>query len=375
MRNFAVFGAQGVDEGSVAATYPAVVIDGMTVRGAIVETPEPAFDPADPAQARHVLVRVDAFSCNFRDKGFMLRLQQAPADRFFVIGSEFCGTVLEVGSGVRSLRPGDRVIAQNHYTGYLRDEEGVPEGLPTNQGSKELQVFHEGKLARIPEEMGAEAGAAFSIGAQTTYGMMRRVDPRPGETVLVTSATSNTSLFVLAALMGRGVRVIATTTSRGFDDPLRALGAERIVHLGRGEGEGFAHSAELAEVLAEAGGADCVFDPYFDLHLERAVELMAPFGRYVTCGVLAQNPTIAREAGIRPMNAEHILSRMLLRNLTVAGNCIGVREDLVRAIEDHAAGRLACVVDSVFGGDQAAPFLERTFNDRERFGKVVFRYD
>ncbi len=373
MRNFVIFGAAGGELPPAAAAAPALCIDEMVVRSAIVETADPAFDPGDAAQAPQVLVRVDAFSCNFRDKGFMLRLQQMPPDRFFAIGSELCGTVVEVGAGVRDLRPGDRVIGQNHYTGRLVDGQGVAEGLPTNQASRELQRVHASKLARVPDAMTAEQGAAFAVGAQTAYSMVRRLEVREGERVLVTSAASNTSLFAIAALAMRGARVFATTTSRGFDERLRALGVETLVHLGGDDG-GFAENAELARLARETGGFDCVVDPYFDLHLEASVALMAPFGRYTTCGILNQNPALARRAGLRPMNAESIMVQAMLRNLSIIGNCIGVREDLERALDDYAAGRLGCVVDSVYGGGRTAEFLERTYNDRGRFGKVVYRY-
>ena len=41
---------------------------------------------------------------------------------------------------------------------------------------------------------------------------------------------------------------------------------------------------------------------------------------------------------------------------------------------DAERGTMGAVVDSVFTDGDAAGFLDRTFNDRARFGKVVFRY-
>lgn len=49
--------------------------------------------------------------------------------------------------------------------------------------------------------------------------------------------------------------------------------------------------------------------------------------------------------------------------------------DLEQALGDYAAGALLVVTDSVFTGDDVAPFLNRTFNDGERFGKVVYAYE
>jgi NADPH:quinone reductase-like Zn-dependent oxidoreductase len=203
---------------------------------------------------------------------------------------------------------------------------------------------------------------------------VRKLAPQPGETVLVTSAASNTSLFALAALKGTGARVYACTSSRAFDHQIRAAGADELVHVGR-NGDGFRHSERVKAISDEVGGFDCVVDPYFDLHLERAVTLMAPFGRYTTCGVLSQNPGVAAEAGLGRMEGELTVYHAMVRNLSIIGNCIGVRDDLARALDDYEAGRVECVVDSVFTGDDTAAFLDRTYNDRTRFGKVVFRYD
>jgi hypothetical protein len=65
----------------------------------------------------------------------------------------------------------------------------------------------------------------------------------------------------------------------------------------------------------------------------------------------------------------------LVKNLTIVGNCLGLGDDLLHAVADFDAGRFSAVTDSEFGGSQTAEFLDRTFNDRRRFGKVIFRYD
>ena len=49
--------------------------------------------------------------------------------------------------------------------------------------------------------------------------------------------------------------------------------------------------------------------------------------------------------------------------------------DLEHALQDYAAGRFDVIVDSVFSGNQVADFFNRTYNSRDRFGKVVYRYD
>jgi NADPH:quinone reductase-like Zn-dependent oxidoreductase len=371
MRNLVVFGGQGAK--SSARGLRPVTVDGLTLACGIVETAPPPF-PADAAEsANAVLVRVRALSCNYRDRAFIHLMGRCPARYHFPLGSEFAAEVVAVGSAVIALRPGDRVIPNHHYVGGAVDQDGVAEGVITNKASRELQVFHQRKLVLVPPEVPFEVGASFSLGAQTAYSMARKVAVRAGDRVLVTSATSNTSLFLISALRARGVEVYASTTTSRFHARLAALGVEQAFAIGAHR-EGFPGAGELARAAGELGGFDAVLDPFFDLHLRRAVELLRPFGRYVTCGFAAQNPELAAQAGPADCDALPILQAAIVKNLTLIGNCCGLREDLEQAVTDHLAGKLAPVLDSVFTGQDVNAFLDRTFNDRQRFGKVVFQY-
>jgi NADPH:quinone reductase-like Zn-dependent oxidoreductase len=375
MRNVAVFGARNRPVARALSVSGSVLIDGVRFRCGVVRTPDVAFDPAAAANRFRVLVRVRAASCNYRDRGLIAALRHADAGRFFTVGSEFVAEVAAVGEGVTTLRPGDRVVANYHYEGLPELPGGVRAGVPTNQATKEWQSFHERQLRRVPASMPDEVAAAFALNAQTAYGMVRRLEVRPGANALVTSAASNTSLAILNALRGRGVDVYAATSSEQAVPRLLALGARDVVVVGRGRA-GFADDRALGEVLRAAGGADYVLDPFFDLHIARALELLNPFGKYVTCGLAAQTHHAARAAGVdapEPLGA--IAVQLIMKNLTVLGNCVGLTEDLDRALRDYDAGRLDPVVDSVFAGDDVGAFLDRTFNDPARFGKVVYRYD
>lgn len=369
MKALAILGAMG------AATHTPIdelVVDEMVVRSCFLEIEPPRFDATHPDFRRQVLVRVTAFSCNYRDKGFFLRLQQVPAAQFFIIGSEFVGTVEATGADVTHVAPGDRVIGQNHYTAS-QSTIAPRDGLPTNQASKQYLVLHEEKLCAIPPTMRDDVAASFSIGAQTVYSMLRRAAPVAGSRALVPSATSSTSQFLIRALHARGVRVFASTTSQAFDDALAAMGVERVIHVSPGTDDSGAGDA-IDRVAAEVGGFECVFDPFFDLHLAKSVRVMNPFGTYVTCGLSAQNPAAARRRDIRTLDATPVIATAIVKNVAIIGNCLGLRDDLKHALDDHARGALDVGIDSVYEGDSAGAFLDRTFNDRKRFGKVVYRY-
>ena len=375
MRNLVIFGTESMQPSSPAALMQSVDIDGVPYRCGIVYTPDVDFDPSSDENVKRVLIRVRAFSLNYRDKGICSRMKGRSAAKFSAIGSEFAAEVVEVGAAVTRLAPGDRVISNHHYTGDPM-QDGYMEGVVTNQSSKEYMITHQEKLTKIPDGMGMDVGAAFSIGAQTGYSMVRRLDIEPGSNVLVTAAKSNTSLFVLHALKQSGADVYASTTSTQFTSRFEAMGVKEVLPLERG-GDHFQDSEAVTAFAERVGGFDYVFDPFYDVHLKKVLMLMNPFGTYVTCGMASQTPDSGRESGLSGFpRIQDVMFLASVKNISIVGNCIGLREDLERSLADYASGTYSVEVDSVFERDaEAAAFLDRTFNDRSRFGKVVFQYN
>ena len=232
-------------------------------------------------------MRKRAFSCDYRDKGLLLpRLQGAHKHAYVSIGSEFVGEVVAKGAEVTDVSIGDRVMGDNHYIGAGDAGQEYAEGVPTNAASQEYQVLHRAKLILVPPGMPDEVAAAFSIGAQTAYSMVRKLAVAPGANVLVTAAKSNTSLFSINALKQRGVNVYATSTSSRFAPELRALGVRELFVVD--PMLGWARQEQLQAFARAIGGFDGVIDPFFDLHLSSAVAVLAAGGRYVTCGYYDQ---------------------------------------------------------------------------------------
>ncbi len=277
-----------------------------------------------------------------------------------------------MGSAVQKLRVGDRVIGDANWS--RSSKSAAPQGLPTNHGSKEVQIFHQDKLLKIPPEMPLEVAGAFGIGAQTTYSMVRKLHLQGGENVLVTAAKSNTSLFAINALKKCGVNVYATSTSRAFETELKALGVKELLLVNPGTND----FTSVHKLTAKVGKFDAVIDPFFDLHLAGVLSAIANDGRYTTCGLQKQYSGQDSNAAQKPRDPAadlaQVMTRAMINNIHLIGNCLGVTEDLERALRDYATGNFDVVIDSVFTGDQVGAFFDRTYNARDRFGKVVYRY-
>jgi acyl transferase domain-containing protein/NADPH:quinone reductase-like Zn-dependent oxidoreductase/thioesterase domain-containing protein/acyl carrier protein len=168
---------------------------------ALVAHPE-ALAPLREGQVR---VAVRAAGLNFRD--VLDALGMLPED-LGPLGSEGAGVVLEVGPGVTSLAPGDRVL------GMFRAAFG-----PTAVTDHRL-------LARIPVGWSFVDAAAVPVAFLTAYyGVADLARLEPGERVLVHAAAGGVGMAATQVARHLGAEVFATA-SRSKWEALRALGLD-----------------------------------------------------------------------------------------------------------------------------------------------------
>lgn len=345
-------------------------LHGVSVDVAMVDLPPPNFDPGATHNAQAVLVRVEAFSCNFRERARIIDAARRPDGRgYVVLGSELCGTVVAVGREVRTLSPGDRVCGDGSVeVGRAHSHPG----LTTQQASAELQVIDHRKLLKIPDEMSAVAAASFSVGAQTSYAMARRIDLPSGADVAVAAAGSNTGLFAIPALVNRGYRVHPITTSEGTASRLAEHGIQACLVSKNDDA-----SKEVSSWLSQRGiqGFDGVVDPFCDMYVRKLLPFLKRFGAYVTCGAYQQFEGSDSDAFVnRGLSVDQVFSLVIRKSLRLIGNNLGTTSDLEQALRDFQEGRLPLFVDSVHSPDDVANFVDRSFIAGDRFGKVVMAY-
>jgi NADPH:quinone reductase-like Zn-dependent oxidoreductase len=374
VRSVIVSKVNGNEDGE--RTFP---IEDISVVCRHTELPDPVFDPADPDNEHHVLVRVCAFSCNYRDLSMVYHLLKSSGDGATTpFGSEFSGEVVAVGRSVKTLAVGDMVSGDYSYPEPRAvqgvDLTGVLPGVPTNNASRELAVFHEAKLRKMPPGVSVETAAAFALNAQTVYAMVRRLSLSAGDAVLVTAGRSNVALFAMQLLSLVKTRTVVVTTSPSSVAKLEELGLARVVLIERPVGNLLSYPT-LREITRQSSGFVGVIDPLSDVYLLPVLVLMAIGGRYITCGSAHQLPRARHRHRTQAGGMGELYEYILLKNICVAGNCIGVPDDIDRAMADLRAGSVRVVVDSTYGTGNEMEFFERTFFDPERFGKVIYRFD
>src|SRR5262249_1253851 len=177
----------------------------------IVDRPDPRPGP------RQVLLRMDAWSLNYRDLMVTRGEYSARLPLPLTPLSDGVGRVVEIGEGVTRVKVGDRVMP-----GFL------PEwlcGIPTEATSKsslgaggtgllaELVVLDEQGLVHTPEHLSDEEAATLPCAALTAWhALVTAGQIQPGNTVL-TQGTGGVSLFALQLGAIAGARVLITTKS------------------------------------------------------------------------------------------------------------------------------------------------------------------
>lgn len=372
MKTLSLINTNLVSDSDIQLLSP-VNLAGTDLHLGIVEVDEPHVDPNHEDNRNFVLVKVDAFSCNYRDKALILKsaLKMAGSTGvdslpFAFFGSDFVGRIIKKGTDVDHFDIGDRVIPDCAYP--EPPFPSVAPGVVTNEASKGWLRLHKSKLIGIPDFMDDEIAASYSIGGQTSTSMIRKTGVQKGEKALVLSSRSNTSMFILNGLISKGIETTALTTSDWSEDEKRLISPTRLFKIERG-------AADWSE-YSDLGKFDVIFDPYFDLHLINAIDLLEQGGRYITCGYKNQHPHFV-EASDRKTDSERIHKSMLtltINNLSIIGNCIGTSDDLNKSIEKFDPNKFIVPVDNTYSIENGDKFIDRTYNRNTRLGKAVLIY-
>lgn len=208
-----------------------------------------------------VLVRVMASGTNPVEAKLRANGSWAGITPPVILGYDVAGVVEEVGPGVRDLAVGDEVF----YT---------PEIFGNRWGSyAEYTVAPAAIVARKPRNLSFVEAAAIPLAGGTAWeSIIRRLQVRPGETLLIHGGAGGVGSFAVQFAKVAGARVLATAGPEN-QETLRQLGADVAIDY-KGE-----NPAEVA--LRETGGvgADAVFSTVGGDIIVRSLPATRPFGR------------------------------------------------------------------------------------------------
>lgn len=343
-----------------------IEISGKKIVFALVECSE---NNSIQLNRKQVLVKIKAFSCNYRDKGLMIifnnkcnELSCIDKVMYSPFGSDFVAEVVAVGDEVRNLYLGDRVIPDCNYPYKNISQLG---GIPSNFASQRYQVFEENDLFKIPETIPDDIAASFSVISQTAYSIIRKLKIVGDENILITSSTSNTSLALINALKSKNVNIYTISRNKNDSKYMKALGVKEHVSI---------ESLDPDVVYKAFRGVkfDIAIDPFFDIYLKYIVDVINFGGKYVTCGLFTQDLNYPSH---NSPNYSDVLVKVIMKNISIIGNCLGTTIDLACAIDEYVNNKYMLIIDSIYTGIDIVPFVEKSFGVVRKYGKVVFKYD
>jgi NADPH2:quinone reductase len=303
--------------------------------------------PVEPP-AGQVRIRNHAAALNFFD---ILQVQgkyQVKPPFPFTPGAEVAGVVDAVGSGVTSVKEGDRVMA-----------------IPRGGGFAEYSLAPEASVFPIPEAMGFEEAASMPIVYQTGYfAMTHRYQVRAGEWLLVHAGASGVGMAAIQIGKGLGARVIATAGSEAKLAFAREQGADHAIDYTD------AGWVDRIKEITGGAGADTIYDPVGGDVFDLSTKCVAAEGRILIIGFAAGRiPSIA-------------LNRLLLKNISLVGVFWGgyvlshpayEKEANAALMKLYEVGKIRPSVNAVYPFADAAKGL-RDLAERKVMGKAVLSF-
>uniref|UniRef100_A0A8C7SSV7 Enoyl-[acyl-carrier-protein] reductase, mitochondrial n=1 Tax=Oncorhynchus mykiss TaxID=8022 RepID=A0A8C7SSV7_ONCMY len=168
--------------------------------------------------AKSVLVKLLAAPINPSDinmiQGSYAILPDLPA----VGGNEGVGQILEVGSQVKALRPGDWVIPRDAGLGTWRT----------------AAVLAENDVISLPNDIPLFSAATLGVNPCTAFRMLSDFEElKPGDTVIQNAANSGVGQAVIQIAAARGIQTINVVRDRPdltqLIDRLKAMGASHVI--------------------------------------------------------------------------------------------------------------------------------------------------
>lgn len=318
---------------------------------------EPEISPSE------VLVKVNACGINHLDiwvregiPGITIPLPHIP-------GCEITGEIAGVGSAVKGLSVGQRVLiapgincGRCEYCLSSNDSlchEFRIMGFQVDGGYAEYAKAPAKNIIPISDKLSFEEWAAVPLVFLTAWNMLKTSGGlATGETVLIHAAGSGIGSAAIQIAKLSGADVITTVGNDEKLEKARELGANHVINHSK---EDF---ADKVNELTDGRGVDLVFEHIGPETWEKSLLCLKRGGRIVTCGATS-GPTVSFD-----------LRFLFAKQLSISGCYMGSRKELMDVLKLIESGKLKPVVDSVFPLADASAAQTKML-DRKQFGKIV----
>ncbi|MER9775049.1 quinone oxidoreductase [Mesorhizobium sp. M0220] len=218
-------------------------------------------DPGQPGSGQ-ILVRHTAIGLNFIDVYYRSGLYPPQGGFPLIPGGEAAGVVLEVGTDVDWLMPGDRVAY------------AVTTGAYAGQ-----RVIAADRVVKVPDGISDEQAAAMMLKGMTAEYLLRRTfKVKAGDTILFHAAAGGVGLILGQWAKHLGATVIGTASSTDKIELAKAHGFDHVIN--------YREQDFVAGVAAITGGKKCdvVYDSVGNDTFPASLDCLRPLGTFVSFG-------------------------------------------------------------------------------------------
>jgi NADPH2:quinone reductase len=214
-----------------------------------------------PPAPEEIRLRQTAIGVNFIDIYQRLGLYALPEAK--IPGVEAVGVVSAIGSGVTSLKAGDRIAYAGAPVGAYASERNLPAW----------------RAVKLPDVLSDETVVSAFVKGITAHMLLSRVCPvGPGATLLVHSAAGGLGQLLTRWASHLGATVIATVGSEAKAAIASEAGASHVI-VGRD-----ADFAKAVAELTDKRGVDAAYDGVGSTTLARTLACVRPFGVVASIG-------------------------------------------------------------------------------------------
>lgn len=314
-------------------------------------------------RSTEVRVRVRAAAINHLDVFVVGGLPGVTITPPWILGTDACGIVDQVGAEVKHVRAGDRVVINpgisDHSCEYCLAGEHplcvkfavLGEHVP---GTIAEHVVVPGVNVRvIPASIPDAEAAAFTLATLTAWRMVHsRARVTAADSVLIWGIGGGVAQAALHICR----RIGATTWVTSSDDAklarARELGADHALNH---------RDVEVGKVIRQQTGkrgVTVVIDNVGEATWTQSLIALGRGGRLVTCGGTS-GPMVTTD-----------VRRLFWNQWNIMGSTMGNDAEFEAVTAELSAGRLLPVVDSVFPLEQGRAAFERMAGGAQ-FGKIV----
>ncbi len=290
--------------------------------------------PVPELKPDEVLVKIKATTINRADLVIRTGYPGLSLNFPHILGGDIAGVVEKTGSGVKSFKPGERVIswslvACGECEWCKRGRGGLCFnwqyfGMHRRGSYAEYTAVPKSSLIRLPDNVSFEDAACLPVAGLTAYHALGSIGKlQNGETFFIWGGASGLGMMAIQIAKNIGAKVFATA---GTDEKIKRLKDLGVDHI-------FNHRTEedIPEkvfALTDNRGIDAVLDYIGPATHPKSFQMVKKGGRILWCGIMT-----GREATIS-------IHQTYLRHISLLGLYLGEKEELEGLVQLVSQGKV-----------------------------------